>query len=262
MSMNTNRSAGKPATLRPGLRLALIMLAPLAVSACGIPERLSEVGQAPSLAPIQNPQAAAGYQPVSLPMPAPDRVEYNSNSLWRSGARAFFRDQRAKRVGDILTVVINIDDQASLDNTTSRSRSNSEGANVNNFLGLEGSLNRVLPETVDPGSLIDLGSDSSSTGTGSISRTESIEMRVAALITQTLPNGNLVIEGRQQVRVNFELREMQVAGVIRPEDITAANEISYDKIAEARLSYGGRGHISDVQQPRYGQQVYDILFPF
>jgi flagellar L-ring protein FlgH len=242
--------------------LAMLSVAALSVSACGIPEKLADVGQTPDMTPIQNPQEVPGYQPVSLPMPAPDRVEYQSNSLWRSGARAFFRDQRAKRIGDIMTVVIDIQDQATLDNSTSRSRSGSDDAGLSSFLGYEGSLNSVLPEAVDPGNLINFGSNTTSTGEGSIDRQESIQMRVAALITQVLPNGNLVIEGRQQVRVNFEMRELQVVGVIRPEDITSANEITYDKIAEARLSYGGKGHITDVQQPRYGQQVYDILFPF
>ncbi|MEM1156568.1 MAG: flagellar basal body L-ring protein FlgH [Pseudomonadota bacterium] len=234
----------------------------IGISACGVPQRLSDVGRAPELAPITDPQQVAGYQPVSLPMPNPETVVYQPNSLWRSGARAFFRDQRAKQVGDILTVVINIEDEATLDNTTNRSRTNNEDADLNSLLGYEASLNDILPEAVVPGDLINLGSTSNSSGSGSIEREEEISLRVAALITQVLPNGNLVIEGRQQVRVNFELRELQVAGVIRPEDITSANQITYDQIAEARLSYGGRGHITDVQQPRYGQQVYDILFPF
>ena len=214
------------------------------------------------MAQITNPHQAAGYQPVSLPMPTPETLEYNSNSLWRSGARAFFRDQRAKQVGDILTVAIDIQDEATLDNSSSRTRSSSEDANLSSLLGYQASLGDVLPEAVTPDNLINFGSNTNSTGTGSIEREESIQLRVAALITQVLPNGNLVIEGRQQVRVNFELRELQVAGVIRPEDITSSNQITYEKIAEARLSYGGKGHISDVQQPRYGQQVYDILFPF
>jgi flagellar L-ring protein FlgH len=252
----------KTAWIRRASAPMLLGLTMLTLGACGVPERLTEVGKAPELAPISDPQQIAGYQPVSLPMPNPEKIEYNSNSLWRSGARAFFRDQRAKQVGDIMTVVIDIQDQASLDNSTNRTRSNNEDANLNSFLGYEASLGDVLPEAVSPGDLINFGSTTNSSGTGSIEREETIELRVAALITQILPNGNLVIEGRQQVRVNFELRELQVAGVIRPEDITSANQITYEKIAEARLSYGGRGHISDVQQPRYGQQVYDILFPF
>ena len=248
-------------TKRSQTILALAAIS-VGVTACGVPQRLADVGRVPELAPIADPQQVAGYQPVSLPMPTPEKIEYNSNSLWRSGARAFFRDQRAKQVGDILTVVIDIEDEATLDNTTERSRTNSEDANLDALLGYQASLGDILPEAVNPADLINLGSTSNSEGSGSIEREEDIELRVAALITQILPNGNLVIEGRQQVRVNFELRELQVAGVIRPEDITSSNQITYEKIAEARLSYGGRGHISDVQQPRYGQQVYDILFPF
>lgn len=244
------------------VRLAVPAMIALAVSGCGIPERLADVGKPPTLSKIEDPTQKAGYQPVSLPMPSPDVVQYQPNSLWRNGARAFFKDQRAARVGDILTVLINIKDQATLDNSTSRSRANTEDSNLSNFLGLEGSLNRVLPETVDPANLTKFGSNSANTGKGSIDRKEELDLKVAAVVAQVLPNGNLVIEGRQQVRVNFELRELQISGVLRPEDIKSDNTINYEQIAEARLSYGGKGHISDVQQPRYGQQVYDIIFPF
>ena len=82
------------------------------------------------------------------------------------------------------------------------------------------------------------------------------------MITEVLPNGNLAIFGRQEVQVNFERRDLVVAGVIRPEDITSGNTIAYEQIAEARVSYGGQGQITDFQQPRYGQQLYDIVFPF
>ena len=129
------------------------------------------------------------------------------------------------------------------------------GSSASSFLGYETQLNRVFPNAVDPSSLVDLGSDSSSTGTGSVARTESIKLRVAALV-------NLVLAGRQEVRVNYEKRQLQVAGIIRPEDITAQNTIDYDQIAEARIAYGGQGQLSDLQQPRYGQQVFDILWPF
>ena len=197
-----------------------------------------------------------------MPMPDPAPQVRQANSLWRTGARAFFKDQRANQIGDILTVMIEISDKAELSNTTSRSRANTEDASIGAFLGYETSLSRVLPETINPGSLVDLDSQSSNTGAGSIDREESIELKVAAVITQKLPNGNLVLIGRQEVRVNFEVRQLQIAGVIRPEDITAQNTVSYEKIAEARISYGGVGHITDVQQPRYGQQIYDIIWPF
>ena len=141
-------------------------------------------------------------------------------------------------------------------------RTNNEKAGLPNFFGLESRLPAILPDAVDPSSLVDLDSSSTSSGNGTIQRNERIAMRVAAVVTQVLPNGNFVIAGRQEVRVNYELREMRIAGVIRPEDISNANTIEYDKIAEARITYGGRGQITDVQQPRYGQQVLDVILPF
>lgn len=240
----------------------LALLAALGVAACGAGERIANIGQAPELSPIQNPVAQPGYTPVRLPMPAPQIPEVRPNSLWQAGSRAFFRDQRADEIGDILTVLIRIDDEATLTNQTSRTRGSEEGAGLPAFLGFESQLGGILPDEVDPGNLIEFGSDSSSRGAGQIRRGERIELQVAAVVTEILPNGNLVIYGRQEVRVNFEARDLQIAGVIRPEDVTSQNTISYEKIAEARVSYGGRGQITDVQQPRYGQQLYDIVFPF
>jgi len=225
-------------------------------------ERIARVGEEPPLSAIENPTAQTAYKPVSLPMPAPIEDTRQPNSLWRQGSRAFFKDQRASRVGDILTVVIAIDDEASLNNTTSRTRSADESAGLDNLLGYESYLNNLFDDGAIPSELVNADSASNTTGDGSVDRTEEIDLRMAAIITQVLPNGNLVVQGTQQVRVNFEMRNLSVQGVIRPEDITAVNEVPYDKIAEARIAYGGEGTISDVQQPRYGQQIYDILFPF
>jgi flagellar L-ring protein precursor FlgH len=224
--------------------------------------RLSEVGQAPAMSRIENPATLQEARTVSLPMPAPLPMEQDSASLWRTGARSFLRDQRAKITGDILTVLIDIEDRAQLQNQTQRRRANSESAGIPSFFGFQSRLPAILPDAVDPENLVELESGSSSTGSGSVNRQERITLRVAAVITQVLPNGNLVIAGRQEVRVNFELRELRIAGVIRPEDISNGNAIEYDKIAEARISYGGRGQITDVQQPRYGQQVFDIIMPW
>ncbi|MEQ9124047.1 MAG: flagellar basal body L-ring protein FlgH, partial [Alphaproteobacteria bacterium] len=190
-----------------------------------------------------------------MPMPRPAQAPRYANSLWRPGARAFLKDQRADEVGDIVTVVIQIEDSATLTNKSSRSRTNSEAADIPALGGLESKLAKILPKAVNPASLIDFGSDTSNSGEGAIDREEEIILKVAAIVTQTLPNGNLVLLGRQEVRVNFEMRELIVSGVIRPEDIASDNSVSYEKIAEARISYGGRGHISDFQQPRYGQQL-------
>jgi flagellar L-ring protein precursor FlgH len=245
-----------------GLRLASIAALALAIGGCGsLGNRLAGIGEQPPLSPIDNPVAAPGYKPVSLPMPAPESMRFESNSLWRAGSRAFFKDQRAQRVGDILTVRVRIADSANIDNQTRRSRQNGENLGVEGFFGVEDSLGQVFTGA-NPDALVAGTSSSSSQGAGSVRRNEEIETTVAALVTQILPNGNLVIEGKQEVRVNFEVRELIVAGVVRPEDIEANNVIASDKIAQARIAYGGRGQITDVQQPRYGQQALDVLLPF
>ena len=242
------------------------ILGPLAIglslTACATADKISRIGQAPALSPIENPVAHRKYEPVTLPMPRPEKVEHQPNSLWRSGAKNFFDDQRASRIGDIVTVQIDISDKAQIDNSTERSRSGSEDSSISNLLGAESSLANIFPNAVSPGSLTNLGSNSSTSGSGTVDRSESVNLTVAAIITQKLPNGNLVIQGRQEVRVDFEVRELLISGVVRPEDISNDNMIRHTQIAEARVSYGGRGQITDLQQPRYGQQLYDIVFPF
>jgi len=234
----------------------------LSLAACGAGERLAEVGKAPGMAPIENPTTKEGYQAVSMPMPTPKIATKQKNSLWASDRQAFFEDQRADDVGDILTVTINIQDKAELDNETERTRESGENAGLSALLGYEADLGAVLPDAVDNTALIGAEADSNFTGSGTIDREEKIEVKLAAIVTQILPNGNMVIQGRQEVRVNYEKRILELAGVIRPQDISINNAIPYEKVAEARISYGGKGQITDVQQPRYGQQVYDVLFPF
>ncbi len=233
-----------------------------ALAACTTADRLADIGQAPALSAIESPTAQPGYRPVRLPMPEPVAYVYQTNSLWRSGARAFFEDQRAKDIGDILTVTITIDDKAELENATARTRSNNEALGLDALAGFNTELIDLLPNNPVASDLIDASSTSNSTGSGTVDREEEIETTVAAVVTQVLPNGNMVIEGRQEIRVNFEVREIIVAGIVRPEDISSDNIISSEKIAEARISYGGRGQITDVQQPRYGQQFLDIVLPF
>jgi len=199
---------------------------------------------------------------VLVPQPLPDVTPPQANSLWRTGSRSFFRDPRAQKVGDLITVEIDIGDKAKIANTTTRTTTASEKANAANLLGLESRLKGILPDAVDPTNLVNLGSDSNNSGTGTVDRSESITLTVAAVVSQVLPNGNLVIQGQQEVRVNNEVRVLQVSGVVRPEDISNANIIKHTQIAEARISYGGRGQITDVQQPRYGQQFFDIIWPF
>lgn len=241
---------------------ATLAAAALAASGCSNLDRLAQVGEAPPMLRIQNPKAAPGYRKVSMPMPRPDLVERQSNSLWRPGARAFFKDQRAARVGDIITININVADQAKFSNSTKRTRAANDKTSVDALLGWENKVKGFFGKGADPQNLFQAGTNSTTEGTGSIDRDETLKIKVAAVVTQVLPNGNLVIHGRQEVRVNYELRALQVAGVVRREDITSANTIDFDKIAEARVAYGGRGIITDLQQPRLGRQVFDILFPF
>ncbi len=247
------------------LTSALLLAASVSLAACGAGERLANVGKAPDMSPINNPIEQEGYKTVSMPMPAPYTSKREQNSLWASDRQTFFKDQRAGNVGDILTVMIDIQDKAELDNETERSRTSSEAGGVTALMGLEADPQKyipILPDAFDPANMLEAGSNSTSTGSGSVDREEKIELKLAALVTQVLPNGNMVIQGRQEVRVNFEKRILELAGVIRPQDISIQNTIPYEKIAEARISYGGKGQITDLQQPRYGQQVFDVLMPF
>jgi flagellar L-ring protein FlgH len=245
------------------LRPLLALLAVLALGGCAnFFERLAAVGEEPELSPIDNPVEQPRYQPVSLPMPAQEPEIYPANSLWRQGARSFFKDQRARTIGDVVTVQVTIADEATLRNETRRTRDNSDELAASSFFGYESKLSEVFPNAIDPDSLVDLSSEMEHGGRGNTARTEEIKLNVAAVVTQVLPNGNLVIQGRQEVRVNFEVRELYVAGVARPVDITPDNQIRHDQIAELRVAYGGRGQITDVQQPRYGAQVLDIILPY
>ena len=249
--------------LKSIFRSLLCLLTMASLGACHIVDRLEDVGKPPDLEPISNPVARAGYQPVSLPMPAPDQYRSaGSNSLWREGARGFFKDQRARRVGDILTVDVTVADSAELSNESSRGRNTDDDFGMTSLFGLQNRIDNILPGPIDPSSLVDLNSSMDNFGTGEIERSETISFNIAAVVIQILPNGNLVIEGRQEIRVNFEVREILVAGVVRPEDISPANTIDENQIAELRVAYGGRGQITDVQQPRYGAQVLDIILPY
>jgi flagellar L-ring protein FlgH len=247
--------------LRAASRLALLVAIAGTAGACSSLDRLRLIGEQPPLASIDNPTTHPGYKPVQMPMPEPQPATYNPSSLWRNGSRAFFKDQRAHQIGDILTVTVNIADKAQMDNETQRSRTNKEDSGISDFIGSK-TLGASASKAILPGRILTADSTASSDGKGSVDRKEALQTNVAAVVTQVLPNGNLVVEGRQEVRVNFEIRELIVAGIVRPEDIQSDNTIDSTKIAEARIAYGGRGQITDVQQPRYGQQVLDVLLPF
>lgn len=223
---------------------------------------LNEAVAPPQLTPIQNPATLAGSQRVSMPLPTPQVEPAAANALWRAGAKSFFDDQRASKIGDILTVNIEIQDSAQLNNTSARSRTSTTEAGIQALLGLEGPLQNALPGTPGLDPAVGFDSTSSSNGQGSVNRQETVNLTVAAVITDRLPNGNLVIGGSQEVRINNELRELLISGVIRPEDVASDNTIAHTKIAEARISYGGRGDISNVQRDRYGKLIYDQIAPF
>ncbi len=248
--------------MKPLMVLRVTVLAALTgslLSGCAAVDRLKTIGQAPPLSAVDNPTARPGYKPVQMPMPAAQPASYNPNSLWRNGSRAFFKDQRAHQVGDILTVQVNITDKAIIANETQRSRDNKEDSGIDNFFG----KSKVpIVNSAVPTRIFTADSTTQMDGKGSVNRSEALQTNVAAVVTQVLPNGNLVVEGRQEIRVNFEIRELIVAGIVRPEDIQSDNTIDSTKIAQARIAYGGRGQITDVQQPRYGQQVLDVILPF
>ncbi len=240
---------------------AALSIALLALTGCGTADKLSKIGQEPPLTAIQDPRTQPGYRPVQMPMPVKETQRYNANSLWSTGNRAFFQDQRAKRVGDIVTVNVTISDKAAFENTSRSSRSDTKNAGAGGALGT--AIDKIaLPSGTSADALASINSSDNFQGSGSIDREESLKTTVAAVVTQVLPNSNLVIEGRQEVRVNHEVRELIVAGVVRPQDIAADNTVESTKIAEARIGYGGRGQISVAQQPRYGSQVLDIVLPF
>jgi flagellar L-ring protein precursor FlgH len=240
-----------------------LLLAATALSGCNVLTRLSEVGGGPTTSPVTNPTTQPGYKPVNLPMPAAQPAEINPNSLWRAGARAFFKDIRAKAVGDIITVRVSISNETGkFENKTERARGDSERARIDAFLGLEAELAKRLPQAVDATQLLNFSNNHTTLGDGGIERKETVTLTFAAVITQIMPNGNMVLMGRQELLVNQEIRELVVLGVVRPEDIDSDNTITHEKIAELRMAYGGRGTLSGLQAPRWGAQVWDILFPF
>ena len=243
--------------LRKAPALALMALLPL--QAC---ESLKTAVATPPLSPIKYPAALVpksqgdiGDHPDSTPRPA------SANSLWRNGARTFFHDQRASKVGDILTVNITISDSAQLNNETVANRTSSTAGGFNNLFGLETVLKHALPG-LNAGSLVNTNSTLAQDGKGSVNRSESVILTLAAVVTSVLPNGNLTIQGSQEVRVNNEVRQLIIAGIVRPEDITAANTISHTQIAEARVSYGGKGQVTQVQRTPTIQALAAQYSPF
>jgi len=231
----------------------------LMISGC---MRLETVGQLPQFSsPTRGNEVFAMNAP-----PVPDgrivTVRHEASSLWTAGRQSLLGDRRASQRGDILTVVIEIDDSAEISNSSERGRNGSEQMGITGLFGLPQRIDRSLPDGANMAQAVGANSSSQSSGNGAVRRNEQLTLRIAATVTDVLDNGILRLEGSQEVRVNYEIRELLVSGYVRPEDISRQNEIAYDRIAAARVSYGGRGQISDVQQPRLGQQVADIVLPF
>ena len=240
------------------MRKLLILAVAASALSLGACSTAVEAVKGPQLAPIGYPAALVPVEQAYLPEPTPA----SANSLWRTGARSFFGDQRARRVGDILTVNIDINDRAQTQNSTQRARSNAISGGVTNFFGLENSLGRAFPGGFDPAKMVGTEGESNASGSGSVNRSERVNLTVAAVVTAVMPNGNMVIQGRQEVRTNREVRELTVAGIVRPEDISSANTIAHTQIAEARISYGGRGDISRMQATPAAQSLVERFSPF
>lgn len=224
----------------------------IALLIAGCSPDIEDFNRAPPLSPVGKGIGAAGsHQSLG-------EVETISEPPqgWIGGSADLYRDPRASRRGDLLTVRIGIDDRATLNSTSNRSRKASADAKGGLSLDWMGTTEAELNGKAN------VGANSSSTGQGTTERSERIELSVAAMVTRVLPNGSLLIEGSQEVEVNFEQRILHVSGLVRPVDISPDNSISYEKIAEARISYGGRGRISEVQQPGWGQQIWDRVSPF
>jgi flagellar L-ring protein precursor FlgH len=234
-------------------------LACLLLAGCGSLSRMSEIGRPPAMTPTADPTKEPTWRPVSMPMPPREPTPNEANALWRSGSRAFFKDQRAAQVGDIVTILVSMNDTANLKNATTTSRSSTETGSLASFFGMQ---TRLPPSVSDPSKILDVGSGNGNAGSGQIQRNEAVTIRLAGVVTQVLPNGNLVVSARQEFLVNHELRELQVTGVIRPQDIASNNTVLHDRMAEARITYGGRGELTEVQHTRWGQQLMDILLPF
>ena len=263
---------------KPMLKLVASFVLASALVGCASVDRLASVGQTPPMSPIESGAAMVGEQSgEGLGRIQTERARQaraaaladsrtrsrNPNSLWvSSNSSTFFVDPRASQVGDIVTININISDSASLSNATDRSRTNSNNSALTNILGGEAVLDQFFNDSISAASVADFGSNTNTSGSGSISRSETITLTAAAIVTEILWNNNLVVHGRQEVRINNEVRELLISGIVRPEDIAADNTIDHQKIAEARISYGGRGHISDMQRPPVGQELYDLLWPF
>lgn len=244
------------------MKIITVLLLSSGVSGCNLFTRLSQVGEPPELTLISDPTLVDGYRPVSMPMPYPETPNTNVNSLWQTGSRAFFKDQRAGRVGDILTVFVRINDQSNINTTYQASRQTTQTSSMTNLFGFESELHKFLPAPVNNTALTNLASNPNVNSTGKINRQDQLTFKMAATIIQVLPNGTFVIQGRQEVRIGTDARLIDLRGIIRREDISSDNTIDYEKISEARISYGLKGDIADTNQVPWGVQALNRALPF
>ena len=237
-----------PLTRLPTLGLIALL------AGCALPK---DFNRAPDLSPVGTGIAeAAPDAAIELPPVA--------NAVATPRALNLYTDQRIAHVGDILTVSISINDKAVVGKSSNRSTT-AKGA-----FGFDWTFSPPSVSSGGGGSSTtaslnykhDFNSTSNQQGNGNINRSEQIQLSVPAIVTGVLPNGNLVIKGSQEVRINYELRQLTIAGLVRPSDISRDNTVAYDRIAEARISYGGRGRLSEAQQPGWGQQAYDLIKPY
>lgn len=265
------------------LYLALLPLM-LLLSGCNLANRLSTIGEPPQMTQIKNPQDVPGYEPVDMPMPSPVAApEKPTNSLWQTGSRAFFKDQRAGKVGDVISVEVNIDRSQNIQMNPNINRQSTLNTSVSQLLGrafpIQKRLARALPgkggsdsdlSASDPstnaaglsGNWIGATSNPEHASTASYDVKDKMQFTMSAVVIQILPNGNMVIQGREEVRLINELREIEIKGIVRREDINSSNKINSQKIANLRIGYGGRGDLSDAQQAPWGQQYLNKLLPF
>jgi flagellar L-ring protein precursor FlgH len=253
----------------------------LALSGCNFVERLAEVGNAPQLSTIHDPTKLPNYHPITMPMPAPEvRLQNKANSLWEPGSRAFFKDQRANKVGDVLTVFVDMDQREQIEMKPLIDQDTSTNMSVNSLFGLEYTIPKALfnrnrqmnaannpngqnnKQTLQDPKWMDLNSHPTLKGDARYDVRDRIKFKIATTVIQTLPNGNMVIQGRQEIRLVNEVREIELRGIIRREDISLNNSIPGDKIAELRILYAGRGDLTDAQSAPWGQQVINRLKPF
>jgi flagellar L-ring protein precursor FlgH len=228
---------------------ALLAALLLPLAACS--DVWDDVGRAPQLSPVGSGLENADTEIVTASYPSAE-----AKDSWIGGEADFFRDRKARRHGDIITVLIDIDDKASLNNNSNRTRKSNSDNSVGISYPFLGSLGTLFNGEAEA------GSNTSSTGQGTTARSEKVSLSVAAVVTEVLPNGFLVIQGSQEVLVNYEARALSVSGIVNPKEISSDNRIAYDRIAEARISYGGKGRLTEIQQPPWGQQLWDRVTPF